>query len=128
VQVGLSWKETLYDLLQTQHQITYEQKLTKIQEIGNFLESNDVLFTQYFFDFLLKLFRDITLVKEGLNSFVHFKHQLEHTKLLSITMHGSLEFFVKIIEEMMFNYISNIKIKTCLEVFFLRINQQHAVS
>lgn len=124
---GNSWKQLLFDLLKFPQELNYEEKLTKITELEKQLESEGPDFIEYFFDFLLTLFRDITLIKQGLNSFVHFQHQFKDLEILCHLLQGSFDFFGRILEELESSYRANIKLRYCLEVFFLRVNQEHAI-
>lgn len=121
------WKNLLLDLLKAHRELSYEEKLTKITELEKHLENEGPGFINYFFDYLLKLFRDLALLKEGLTSLIHFQHHMEDLLILKDSVQGSFEFFSKIIEEMLSSYTANIKLRSCLEVFFLRINQEHAI-
>jgi DNA polymerase-3 subunit delta' len=122
---GAQWKNVFFDLL-SNPMISYEDQMHKIAELEKILESEGAVGIEYFFDFILKLFRDIALLQEGLDVLVYFQNQIKTLKTLSVYCLGGLDYFSKIIEEMMSGYFANVKLKSCLEIFFLRIYQQNA--
>ena len=122
---GAQWKNVFFDLL-SNPMISYEDHMHKIAELEKILESEGAVGIEYFFDFILKLFRDIALLQDGLDVLVYFQNQIKTLKTLSVYCLGGLDYFSKIIEEMMSGYFANVKLKSCLEIFFLRIYQQNA--
>jgi DNA polymerase-3 subunit delta' len=121
------WKQHILDILKYFHQMSFEDKSTKLEALEKHIEEHGELFIEYVFEFLSKLLRDVTVVRQGWNEHVVFTHLIEDLKVLASIYVESLDFFVACIEEAIKCYKANIKLKSCLEVLLLRINHQGAM-
>jgi DNA polymerase-3 subunit delta' len=121
-----SWKSALLNLLKPSKETTYEEKMAKILELEKTLEEEGPLFIEYFFDFILRLFRDITLTRACLSKYIHFENLKQDLQVLSQGCLGSFEYLTKIHEEMVSSFLANVKLRSCLEIFFFRIHNKHA--
>lgn len=121
------WRQLILDILKYFHQMSFEDKSTKLEALEKHIEEHGELLIEYVFEFLSKLLRDVIVVRQGWNEHVVFTHLIEDLKVLALIYVESLDFFVACIEEAIKCYKANIKLKSCLEVLLLRINHQGAM-
>jgi DNA polymerase III subunit delta' len=118
------WKEAVFEVITCFHQMAKETLFEKLDLIDKSLDDQHHRAQECLFDLILKIFRDISILKIGSSKNLIFEKERDRLYKASLHINKDFDFLEKVWRDSYEGALSHVKLKTCLEVLLFRVYQE----